>query len=431
MHNQPSLTIVLAPDKFTGWKSAPEICAMMENGITEYFNNRMPELPLNIIHAPMADGGIGTIEVLHIACGGQIIDVAGILNPLGEPVTASYLQLPDGTAVIEMAKVSGIHFVRTVHLGPHGWQEIDRRDPLRATTFGIGQLLKYITLQAHLGNCTLQRIILGIGGGATNDGGIGCLQALGVQFFTGGKVDLPIAAGGGSLESIEGLENSKLIQLEEIKLIIACDVDNPLLGPRGATLVYGPQKGVTPELSPMLEGGMRHYSQVMEAWTRLNRSYHSRVLSRHFPLSLTKQFRDIPGTGSGGGLPYGLLCVYEADLQPGAKIIAEAVNLSEKIRNAQIVITGEGRMDSQTLSGKVPLVVAQMASPIRRKGPFISAIAGSVAPDFSDSHNHFDLVLDASNGKELSWLEIQTDGEANLRQAVRQMLDHYCARNVF
>lgn len=310
--------IVVAPDSYKGSVSAVEVALAMERGILKVFPSA------RVRKIPIADGGEGTVEALVTATGGQYRsnEVAG---PLGERIFAAWGVLGDGkTAVIEMATASGLPLVPA-----------DRRDPRKASSYGTGELIR-AALDAGL-----RRIIIGIGGSATNDAGAGMARALGVRFLAADGSQL--ADGGAALAALVGIDLSGLdSRLQKTEIIVACDVDNPLCGPRGASAVFGPQKGATPEIVAELDAALGRFAE-----------YAQQVTGR--------DVAGLPGAGAAGGLGAGLMFFTRAQLKPGIEIVLDTVNFSTVVKDADYVITGEGRTDFQTAFGKAPVGVAKVA----------------------------------------------------------------------
>jgi glycerate 2-kinase len=329
------MKVIIAPDSFKESLSALEVANAIEKGFRDIF----PEA--EYVKIPMADGGEGTVQSLVDATGGRIVKTE-VTGPLGDRIKAFFGVLGDGkTAVIEMAAASGLHLVPS-----------EKRNPLVTTTRGTGELI----LSAL--NEGAEHIIIGIGGSATNDGGAGMIQALGGRLLD--RHGQEIGLGGGSLSELADIDLSGLdVRLKHVKIEVACDVDNPLTGPKGASAVFGPQKGATPEMVATLDKNLQHYADVIE-----------RVLG--------KQVKDIPGAGAAGGLGAGLLAFLEAELKRGVEIVLETVKFHERIQDASLVITGEGRIDGQTIFGKTPIGVAKAA---KRYNIPVIAIAGSVSDD--------------------------------------------------
>ena len=329
------MRVVIAPDSFKGSATAQQVAAALAAG----WHREWPETHIDAV--PVADGGEGTVDAMVHATSGRFAE-AFVTGPLGEPVTARYGILGDGaTAVIEMAAASGLTLVPA-----------HARDPRRTTTRGTGELI----LAALDAGC--RRIIVGIGGSATNDGGAGMAQALGVRLLDEAGNDLP--PGGGALRRLARIDVSGLDpRVREAELVVACDVDNPLTGPRGASRVFGPQKGATPDMVDELDAALTHYAAV---------------ILRDLGLDVTK----LPGAGAAGGLGAGLVAFCGATLRPGAAIVLEAVGLERYVRVADLVITGEGRLDGQSAAGKAPVAVARLA---KRWGKPVIAVAGALGDD--------------------------------------------------
>jgi len=312
------MKIVVAPNSFKGSLTALEVSDAIEKGIREVF----PEA--EIIKIPMADGGDGTVECLVNATGGEILREK-IIGPLGNEILAHYGILGDKkTAVIEMAAASGLTLVPE-----------NKRNPLMTTTYGTGQLIKAALNQG------CRKMIIGIGGSATNDGGAGMVQALGVKLLD--QEGKEVGFGGGELKKIVKIDTSCMDnRLSDLKVLVASDVNNPLCGPQGASRIYGPQKGATPETIEELDESLAYFAELIKR-------------------DLNKDVKDIPGAGAAGGLGASLMAFLNAELRPGIEIMIEAVKLEQAIKDADLVITGEGKIDSQTIYGKAPIGVAKIA----------------------------------------------------------------------
>lgn len=328
------MKIVIAPDSFKESLSALEVANAIEKGFRRVFPDAQ------YVKIPLADGGEGTVQALVDATGGTIIEKQ-VTGPLGEPVSASFGLLGDGkTAVIEMAAASGLHLVPR-----------EKRNPLITTTRGTGELIR-----AAL-DCGVEHMIIGIGGSATNDGGAGMAQALGVKLLDANGEELGF--GGGCLSQLAQIDVSALDErLNYVKVDVACDVTNPLTGSEGASFVFGPQKGATPDMVRQLDQNLQHYADVIAK-------------------TLEKQV-NVPGAGAAGGLGAGLLAFLHAELKRGIDIVLEAVQFDEKVVGASFVITGEGRIDGQTVYGKTPVGVAKAA---KKHGIPVIALAGSLSDD--------------------------------------------------
>jgi glycerate kinase len=325
------MRIVVAPDSYKGSVSALGVAEAIERGIHAVFPDA------EVLKVPIADGGEGTVEALVAATGGRLQHTE-VPGPLGEPVRATWGVLGDGqTAVIEMAAASGLPLVPK-----------DARDPRITSTSGTGWLL-----QAAL-DAGLRKVVIGIGGSATNDGGTGLARALGVRFLDAAGQPLP--EGGAALARLDRIDLAGLDpRLADLELMVACDVDNPLTGPRGASAVYGPQKGATPEMVQELDRALAVYAQVA-----------TRVTGR--------AVADLPGAGAAGGLGAGLLWFTSAQLRPGVEIVLEATGFEAMVTGADLVVTGEGRTDAQTAMGKAPVGVAAVAQ--RHQVPVVCLSGG-------------------------------------------------------
>jgi glycerate kinase len=328
--------IVIAPDSFKGSRSAGEVAAAIEEGIRRVFP------AAEVRKVPLADGGEGTVRALVEATGGKIRE-AEVTGPLGETVKANYGILGEGrTAVIEMAAASGLPLVPE-----------SKRDPSRTTTYGTGELIKFALREG------CRELIIGIGGSATTDGGAGMAQALGARLRD--ERGKEIGFGGGELQRLDRIDLTHLDRrIKESKVTVASDVDNPLCGERGAAYVYGPQKGATPEMVKKLDEALRHFAGILKR-------------------DLHKDVADIQGAGAAGGLGAGLIAFLEATLRPGIEIVLEAVGLEKKILAADLVITGEGKMDKQTLYGKAPYGVAKLAGKHKKRVIAICGMLGEGA----------------------------------------------------
>lgn len=335
--------IVIAPDSFKESMTAKQAAVAIAKGIKTVFHQ---QLDLELI--PMADGGEGTTQSLADALSGTIH--SKIVNgPLGDPVTASYAISGDTkTAIIEMAEASGLALVPN-----------EKRNPLKTSTYGTGQLI-----QAAL-NHNVEKIILGIGGSATNDGGAGVVEALGGRLLDSEGNSLP--SNGGSLIHLNDIDVSNLDKrLQGVEIIVACDVDNPLLGEHGASAIYGPQKGADKKMVADLDSALSNYHDVVERVTK-------------------KSVKDIPGAGAAGGLGAGLLAVLQAKLEPGVEIVLKETNFHERVADADLVITGEGKIDGQTIYGKTPIGVAKAA---KKFGVPVIALSGTLGADYEIVYDH-------------------------------------------
>ncbi len=360
--------VLIACDKFKGTLTAAEACAAVAEGLKTVWPGA------EIVQRPMADGGEGTARVICEACGGEWLTET-VTGPLGDKVEAGWAWLADTrTAVIEMSEASGLRL-----LGPA------RRNPWRASTVGTGELMQAAIRKGA------RRLIVGIGGSATNDGGTGMARAMGWRFLdTEGNDFFPLPA---SLNMLEHVIPPPDTTLPEI--IAACDVTNPLLGPEGATRVYGPQKGVRLERMPEFEAALAHLAEVVR---------------RDLHLDLATS----PGAGAAGGLGFGLMTFCRATMRPGFDLVAEVTELEDAVREADLVITGEGSVDAQTLHGKGPAGVADMA---RRLGKPVVAVGGIVDESVRTAlHAKFHAVIAAATPETLT--EALADPAGALRSAL-------------
>lgn len=312
------MKIIIAPDSFKGSLSAIEVSEAIAQGVKQAYPDAIIE------KVPMADGGEGTVECLVNATHGKIYQQE-VIGPLEETVLAGFGILGDEiTAVIEMASASGLPLVPP-----------EKKNPLITTTFGTGQLIK-----AAL-DYRCRKMIIGIGGSATNDGGAGMVQALGIRLLD--KNGHELGFGGAQLSLLDQIDISQIDErIEKTKFLVASDVQNPLCGPTGASNIYGPQKGATKEMIKILDHSLSHFADIIKR-------------------DLGKDIKDIPGAGAAGGLGAGLIAFLDAELKPGIDIVINTVNLAERMKGADLVITGEGEINGSTIYGKTPVGVAKIA----------------------------------------------------------------------
>jgi glycerate kinase len=369
------MKIVIAPDSFKESLSAMEVAIEIEAGFKEIFPHAQ------YLKMPVADGGEGTVQAMIDATSGRRIEVT-VSGPLGEPVPAFYgLTGGDLVAVIEMAAASGLALV-----APH------LRNPLRTSSHGTGELIR-CALDAGA-----RRFVLGVGGSATNDGGAGMLQALGVRLLDAQGADL--APGGGALAQLARIDASHLDpRIKECIFDIACDVSNPLVGPQGASVVFGPQKGATAEMVRQLDANLLHYANVIA------RDHGAEIA-------------DVPGAGAGGGISAAMMAFLGGRLRPGSEIVTDAIGLDLALHDADLVITGEGRVDSQSIHGKTPIGVARVA---QRHGKPVIAIAGSLSADSAVVHLHGIDALFGAVSRPCSVDEAFDDAAFNVRRAARNI----------
>lgn len=346
------MKIVIAPDSYKESLSAVAVAQAIEKGFREIFPDA------RYILVPVADGGEGTVDAMISATQGSKISTT-VTGPLGEPVRSCWGMSGDGkTAFIEMAEASGLALV-----------PIEKRNPLITTSHGTGELI----LRA-LDNGA-RNIIIGIGGSATNDGGAGMIQALGAKLIDANGKD--ISPGGGSLLSLNSIDTSGLDErLENCVINVACDVTNPLVGNNGASRIFGPQKGADEAMIVELDRNLAHFADVMKKHLRVD-------------------VRNAPGAGAAGGMGAALMAFLGANLRSGVEIVTEALNLEEHIHDCSLVVTGEGRMDSQSIRGKVPIGVAAVAKKYHKP---VIGIAGSLSNDVAVVHQYgIDAVFSVLN----------------------------------
>lgn len=348
--------IIIAPDSFKESMTAKQAAEAIARGFRDVFQH---SVNLDII--PMADGGEGTTQSLADALNGKMYK-KDIIGPLGEPVTATYAVSEEHrTASIEMAEASGLALV------PNG-----KRNPMITTTYGTGELIK-----AALDH-GVKRIILGIGGSATNDGGVGMMEALGGRFY--GRHNEKIGCGGGQLVHLTDIDTTDIdARIRDVEFVVACDVDNPLLGPDGASAIFGPQKGANDEMVAKLDAALHHYHHILEKVTG-------------------KDVKDIPGSGAAGGLGAGLLAFLDATLESGVDIVLQETKFHEKAVGADLVITGEGKIDGQTIYGKTPVGVAKAA---KQNGANVIALCGTLGSGYEKVYAHgIDVAFSVQKGPE-------------------------------
>ncbi|MEZ9133512.1 glycerate kinase [Vibrio breoganii] len=347
------MKIVIAPDSFKESLTALEVAQSIHAGFEKVFPHA------EFVKIPMADGGEGTVQSLVDATMGKVLNHR-VIGPMGEKVTGFIGVSGDGlTAYIEMAAASGIHLV-----------ERDRRDALKATTFGTGELIKFALDRG------VEKIIVGLGGSATNDAGVGMLQALGVSFKDSNRNE--VGFGAEALSEIVYVDISDLdLRLKNVELSVACDVDNPLVGPNGASYVFGPQKGATNETVQVLDDKLRYFADLTKEQLGIDIS-------------------DKVGSGAAGGLGGAFLGYLDTELRSGFGIVADSVRLEEQIQNADLVITGEGRIDGQSIHGKTPVGVAKVA---KKHNLPVLGIAGSLDLSCVEVYDHgIDAVFSVVNG---------------------------------
>lgn len=369
------MKFVIAPDSFKESLTALEVATAIETGFKRVFPNA------EYVKLPMADGGEGTVQSLVDATQGKLIECE-VTAPLGDKVKSFFGLSGDGkTAIIEMAAASGLHLVLP-----------EKRNPLLTTSYGTGELIKQAL---DLG---VENFILGIGGSATNDGGVGMLQALGMQCLDAqGK---SIGFGGAELARIAKIDVQQLDpRLQQVHIEVACDVNNPLCGERGASAIFGPQKGATPDMVKQLDAALSHFAEIAER-------------------DCGKQIRDHAGAGAAGGMGGGLLLLPNVQLKAGVQIVLDTLRLADYVKDADVVITGEGRMDAQSIMGKTPIGVARTAKQFNKP---VIAIVGCLREDYDVVFDHgIDAVFPII--RQLGELpDILKQGEQNLISAAQNV----------
>ena len=340
------MKILIAPDSFKESLEALDVCHAIQSGFSQVF----PDADYKLL--PMADGGEGTSAVLSYVLGGRWKEVR-VHDPLMRPITAKYLLLPDATAVIEVAQACGLHLLTA-----------DERNPVIASSYGVGELIADALEEGA------KRIIIGLGGSATNDAGLGMLMALGITFHD--INDSLLTHGGGALASLHKLDNTSLhAKISDTIFEVACDVTNPLCGLLGASAVFGPQKGACPEQVNILDEALSHFATIC--------GQHGYEDCQH-----------VAGAGAAGGLGYAMMTFFKAQLKSGFDTVAEVAHLSQYIAETDLVITGEGKLDAQTAMGKVAGGISQIAKASRTP---VIAICGSVDGLKPAQTSQFDVVM--------------------------------------
>lgn len=329
------MKVVISIDSLKGSLTSMEAANAIKNGILKV------KKECEVVIKPLADGGEGTVDALVEGMNGQAI-ITEVTGPVKEKVKAKYGILKEtNTAIMEMAQAAGFALVPT-----------ELKNPLYTTTYGVGEMIK----EAMAKGC--RNFIVGIGGSATNDAGVGMLQALGFEFYD--ENDDLVGLGGQVLNKIKRINvTNRIKELDECNFKIACDVNNPLYGENGAAYIYGPQKGATPEIVKLLDEGLINFAEVVKK-------------------DLDKDIAQVPGVGAAGGLGFAFLGFLNSKLESGIKIILDEINLDDAVKEADIVITGEGRLDNQTAMGKAPIGVAKVA---KKYGAKVIAIAGCTTDD--------------------------------------------------
>ncbi len=372
------MKIILAPDSFKGNLTSLEVATAFEKGIKRI----LPRA--KCIKVPMADGGEGTVQSLVDGLGGKFIRKR-VVGPAGNTVSARYGLLSDGkTAVIEMAEASGLPLVSGKN-----------KNPLKTTTYGTGELILDAAKRGA------EKIIIGIGGSATNDGGVGMAQAIGIRFLNKqGKV-ISDYGSGGMLKKIVRIDNKKVDPLlKKIKIIVACDVNNTLCGKSGASYIFAPQKGATPTMTRILDENLRHLGKVIKQ-------------------SLRKDVTKLKGAGAAGGLGAGLVAFTKARMKSGIEIVIDATNICKYMENADLVITGEGRVDTQTAFGKTPSGIAKAA---RKYHIPTVVIGGGITDDANDIFAYGIDGLESACARDMSLEEAIKNSRKHLANAAERAI---------
>ncbi len=370
------MKLIFAPDSFKGSLTAIESCDILEKVTARIFPGA------ETVSVPVADGGEGTVDALLRAMGGQRITTQ-VTGPLFELVQAQWGMLGDGvTAVLEMAQASGLPYVPA-----------DRKDPRLTTSLGTGEMMAEAIRRGA------KKLLIGIGGSATNDGGIGMLQALGAVFTD--KERKPVRPVGGCLKDVENADFSGLLpELSDVQITVICDVTNPLLGENGATFIYGPQKGAVPAIRDELESGMVHFADVVEK-------------------ACGRDFRSFPGAGAAGGLGAALGGVLKAKLQSGIDAVLDAVDFDKKLSGVSLAVTGEGRIDGQSVRfGKVPVGVAKRCA---LKGIPAVAIVGGIGEGAEGLFDLCESTIQTTVSGPMSLEKAMSDAPALYEQAAERL----------
>ena len=394
------MKIVIASDSFKGSLSSIEVAESVEKGILDVLPS------CNVVKVAVADGGEGTKEALCQTLGGKTVEIP-VEDPIGRTINASYVILEDGvTAVLEMSSASGLTLLTP-----------SERNPMRTSTYGTGQLIA----DALGRGC--RRFLAGIGGSATNDGGMGMLEALGYRFLDDDGNEL--SGIGASLSKVCRIDDSRVLQaVHESEFIVACDVDSPLYGPDGAAYVFAPQKGADPEMVRALDDGLRHFAEVTAMYMNSSENGSSANLDDGEYLlvngNVIQDVSSMPGAGAAGGLGYAFVTFLGARLKRGVDMVLDAIGFDKMIEGADLVITGEGRIDAQTLTGKTPYGVLQRAS---RQDIPVMALAGLV--DLDDSSGFTAIRQITPPDMRLSEAMLPAVASANLRRTISALLQQF------
>ena len=366
--------ILLIPDSFKGTMSSMEICGIMADAIHHHYPDA------EVVSIPVADGGEGSVDAFLEALGGDKVTVKA-QDPYGHEIDSFYGILPDGTAIIEMAAAAGLPLVG------------DNKHAEKTTTYGVGQLIK----DALRNKC--KKLVVGLGGSATNEGGCGAAAALGVRFINGkGQSFVPV---GETLHDIARIDVSGLDPLlKETSIVTMCDIDNPLCGPHGASAVFGPQKGADAECIKMLDNGLHHMADVIRR-------------------DLQKDVLNLPGSGAAGGMGGGMAAFFNSRLQPGIETVLDTVHFNNLLQGADLVISGEGKIDSQSLRGKVVIGVARRAK--KSSVPLI-AVVGDIGSDIQKAYDEGVTGIFSINRVALPYEKLKLRAKDDLRLTVDNIM---------
>lgn len=366
--------VVLIPDSFKGTMSSSEICDIMKQEILSFYPQAQ------VVSVPVADGGEGSVDSFLTVMGGKKVTVQ-VKGPYFEDMESFYGVLPDGTAVIEMAAAAGLPLVG----------EEKRAD--RTTTYGVGQLM------AHAAKAGCKKMIVGLGGSATNDGGTGAAAALGIRFCDEkGESFVPV---GGTLDRIASIDVSGLLpELTKIELITMCDIDNPLCGENGASAVFGPQKGADPQMVERLDQNLRHLAQIVRR-------------------DLGKQILDLPGSGAAGGMGGGMVAFFGSQLQMGIETVLDTVRFDELAQDADLVFSGEGKIDTQSLRGKVVIGVARRT---KKLGVPLIAVVGDIGDEIEGAYDEGVSAIFSINRVAVPFSQAKGRSKSDMALTIRNLM---------
>lgn len=368
------MKIVIAPDSFKESLSAMAVARCIENGFSQVFKDA------EFVKLPLADGGEGTVEVLLQALDGEK-KYSRVTGPLGAPVDAMWALLEGGkTALIEIAAASGLDLLSPA-----------QRNPLKATSFGTGEIIKQALDHG------VEKILLGLGGSATNDGGAGLLNALGAKLLDAAGNE--IALGGAALQNLASIDLSGVDpRCREVEFIVACDVDNPLCGESGASAVFGPQKGADAKQVTLLDNALSNFANIAQQ-------------------TLGISYQHTAGFGAAGGAPLGLSLAFSIQIQAGIEVVLDVLNTDQALENADLLITGEGQMDNQTLQGKAPYGIAKRAN---KKAIPVIAIAGSLGTEVDALYDTIGSIFGTVRAPQ-NLTQVLTEAEKNLTRTARNI----------